>query len=208
MTENRVGILGGTFDPIHSGHLGIADEMMRQLELQEILFIPAGQPWLKGQEVISSGAQRLQMVKLAIASNPCFKVSTIELERPGPSYSIDTILDLRGSLGAGVRLFLILGFDALAGLPQWKEPERLAELCQVVGVGRPSYNEFDLNDLEPLIPGASERVIMVDMPQIDVSASDIRRRVSRGLSIRHLVPESVEEYILEHGLYQEGGFED
>jgi len=208
MTEERVGILGGTFDPIHVGHLGIADEGMRQLGLREVLFIPAGQPWLKGQELVSSGKHRLQMVKLAITTNPCFKVSTIELERPGPSYSIDTILDLRGKLGAEVRLFLVLGFDALAGLPQWKEPERIVNLCQVVGVGRPGYSEFDLHDLEPLIPRASERIIVVDMPQIDINASDIRRRVSRGLSIRHLVPEAVEEYILEHGLYQEGGFED
>ncbi|MFC2058101.1 nicotinate-nucleotide adenylyltransferase [Chloroflexota bacterium] len=208
MTEDRLGILGGTFDPIHRGHLIIADEVRQQMGLREVLFIPAGQPWLKGQEVVSSGEHRLQMVKLAVAANPCFKVSTIELECPGPTYSIDTMLKLRSELGAGVEMFMILGFDALAELPRWREPERLLKLCKVLGVGRPGYSEFNLQALEHLIPGAAERITIIDMHHIDISASDIRRRVVRGLSIRHLVPEAVEMYILEQGLYREGGFDN
>jgi len=205
MTEERVGILGGTFDPIHLGHLLIAAEVWRQLGLREVLFMPAGQPWLKGQKLVSSVEHRLQMVELAVASDPRFKVSTIELERPGPTYSIETIRELDDKIDVGGRLFLILGFDTLTELPRWKEPERLVEICQVVVVGRPGYSEFSLHTIDDLIPGASERIMMIDMPQIDISASDIRERVSRGLSIRHLVPGAVEEYILKHGLYLEGG---
>lgn len=205
---SKVGILGGTFDPIHLGHLIIAEEVRQSMGLDEVLFIPAGQPWLKGQRPLSAGEHRLQMVELAIASNPYFTVSTIELERLGPSYSVDTIIKLKDNLGVRVELFFVLGFDALALLPGWKEPERLLELCQVVGVGRPGYSEFALLSLEPIIPRASERIIIVDVPQMYISATDIRERVARGLSIRYLIPEAVERYIFEHRLYREGGFEN
>jgi nicotinate-nucleotide adenylyltransferase len=197
----KIGLLGGTFDPIHVGHLTIAEEVRLKLDLNEVLFIPAGQPCLKGERSIAPGEHRLEMLKLAIGSNPRFKVSAIELRRAGPSYSVDTVSALRDELGAEVELYFIVGFDALAELPIWKEPSRLLDMCQVVGVRRPGYAELDWRSLEQAIPGISSRVIVVDVPQIDISSTQIRKRVAKGLSIRHLVPEAVERYISENRLY-------
>lgn len=201
MAEFKVGVLGGTFDPIHLGHLIIAEEVRQRVGLEEVLFVPAGQPWLKGEKSISAAQHRLEMAILATASDPHFNVSTIELERPGSTYSVDTITELKAGLGARAKLYLIVGFDALAELPSWKNPKRLVEMCQLVGVARPGYAEFDLRSLESSISGASERIMIVDVPQIDISATGIRRRVAQGLSIRYLVPEVVERYIAEHNLY-------
>lgn len=197
----KIGLLGGTFDPIHVGHLVIAEELRLKLDLNEVLFIPAGQPWLKSKRSMAPAEHRLEMLKLAVVSNAHFKVSTIELKRPGPSYSVDTISALRDELGAEAELFFIVGFDALAELPMWKEPSRLLGMCQVVGVRRPGYAELDWQSLEQAIPGVSSRVMVVDVSQIDISSTQIRERVAKGLSIRPLVPEAVERYILEHRLY-------
>lgn len=197
----NIGLLGGTFDPVHVGHLIIAEEVRLKLALDEVLFIPTGQPWLKSERSVASGEHRLEMLKLAISSNPHFKVSTIELERPGPSYSVDTASALKDELGAEVELYFIVGFDALAELPIWKELSRLLDLCQVVGVRRPGYAELDWRSLEQAIPGVSSRVIVVDVPQIDISSTQIRERVAKGLSIRYLVPEAVEGYISKNRLY-------
>jgi nicotinate-nucleotide adenylyltransferase len=204
MTKSKIGVLGGTFDPIHMGHLIIAEDVRQRLGLQEVLFIPAGHPWLKlqGEKPVSEAEHRLAMVKLAIASNPYFRVSSIEIERPGLSYSIDTVLELKAKLGAGAEIYFIVGPDALAEFPQWKEPARLLESCQVVGIGRPRHVAADLHILDSFIPGASGRIKMMDVPQIDISSTDIRNRVAQGLSIRYLVPEAVERYIIEHKLYQ------
>ena len=203
MTGEKIGVLGGTFDPIHLGHLIVAEDLMEKLELKEVLFIPAGRPWLKLKEdkPISAAKHRLAMVKLAVASNPFFKVSTIEIDRPGFSYSIDTVLELKSKLGDKAEIYFIVGPDALQGLPRWKEPARLLEECQVVGIGRPGYAGANLRKLDRSIPGASRRITLVDVPQIDISSTGIRQRVSRGLSIRYLVPGSVEKYIHEHRLY-------
>ena len=203
MTKRKIGVLGGTFDPIHLGHLIVAGDIREKLGLGEVLFIPAGRPWLKLREdkPISAAEHRLAMVRLAVASNPYFKVSTMEIERPGLSYSIDTILELKAKLGAGAEIYFIVGPDALAEFPKWKDPARLVEICQVVGIGRPAHSKVDLRKLEHSISGASQRIMLVDVPQIDISSTDIRRRVAQGLSIRYLVPEAVEKYIAEHGLY-------
>ena len=201
----RIGVLGGTFDPVHYGHLVVAEDLRQKLGLEEVLFVPAGQPWLKEGMDISRAEHRLEMVLLATASNPHFNVSTIELERPGPTYSVDTIIELKASLSARAGLYFMVGYDALAELPRWKEPARLLELCRVVGFGRPGHTELDLSALDAAVPGASERIMVVDVPQIDISATDIRRRVARGLSIRYLVPEEVERYIAQNWLYLEGG---
>jgi nicotinate-nucleotide adenylyltransferase len=197
----KIGLLGGTFDPIHMGHLAIAEEVRLKLALDEVLFIPAGQPWLKGERRVAPGEHRLEMLKLAIGPNPHFKISTIELERPSPSYSVDTVSALRDELGAEVELYFIVGFDALAELPIWKEPSRLLDLCHVVAVRRPGYAELDWRSLEQSIPGVSSRVVVVDVPQVDISSTQIREQVAEGLSIRDLVPEAVERYILKHRLY-------
>jgi nicotinate-nucleotide adenylyltransferase len=203
MTRRKIGVLGGTFDPIHLGHLIVAEDLREKLGLGEVLFIPAGHPWLKLKEEkpISPAEHRLAMVRLAVASNPYFKVSTMEIERPGLSYSIDTVLELKAKLGAQAEIYFIVGPDALAELPKWKEPARLVELCQVVGIGRPGYAKANLRKLERSIPGASQRIMLVEVPKINISSTDIRKRVAQGLSIRYLVPEAVEKYIEEHGLY-------
>ena len=162
MAEFKIGVLGGTFDPIHLGHLIIAEEVRQKLGLEEVIFVPAGHPWLKGEKNISAAEHRLEMVMQATASNPHFSVATIELECPGPTYSVDTIAELKVGLGSGAKLYFIVGFDALAELPSWKDTRRLVEMCQVVGVPRLGHAEFDLRSLEPVIPGASER-IMIDI---------------------------------------------
>ncbi len=199
--EMNIGVLGGTFDPVHNGHLVVAEEVKTRLNLDEIIFVPAGQPWLKAAKPISPAEHRLQMLRLAIADKPYFKLSTIEIERTGPSYTIDTIDELRDKFGSEDELFFILGWDSLAELPQWREPSRLIKMCYLVAVPRPGYPRPKLKTLEVIIRGLSQRVMLMKKPEIDISASAIRERVARGLSIRHLVPEPVNRYIKEHRLY-------
>jgi len=197
----NIGVLGGTFDPIHMGHLIIAEEIRGHLDLTEVLFVPAGEPWLKTNNSISPAEHRVQMVRLAIADEASFKLSTMEIERAGPSYTIDTIAQFKSQIGAGDKLFFILGWDNLMQLPQWREPSRLVQMCRLVAVPRVGYLPPDLNTLEVAVPGLSQSAIMLNTPQIEISSSEIRSRVARGLSIHHLVPEPVERYIRQHGLY-------
>jgi nicotinate-nucleotide adenylyltransferase len=197
----KKGILGGTFDPIHNGHLVVAEEVRRRLSLDEVIFVPAGCPRLKPAEPLATPEQRVHMVHLAISGRPYYKLSTIEVERPGPSCSVDTVATLRGQLGKEGELYFVLGQDNLAELPRWREPERLVKLCRLVAVPRPGQPLPDLEALEALVPGLAESLIRLEAPHIDISASDIRERVSRRLPIRHLVPEAVASYIEEQGLY-------
>ncbi len=196
----NIGILGGTFDPIHVGHLVVAEEARVKLGLSEILFIPAGQPWLKVDHTITPATHRVEMVRLAIASNPYFKLCTLEVERDGPSYSIDTMIALRSQLGAQ-SFFFILGSDSLAGFHLWKEPAKLVQKCRLVVVPRLNLSLPDLKSLEWRIPGLVYSVIELDAPIIEVSSAKIRQRVAQGLSIRYLVPEVVGKYIVEQKLY-------
>lgn len=200
----NIGVLGGTFDPVHIGHLVLAEEVRARLGLAEVLFVPAGRPYLKEDTSISAAEHRLQMVRLAITDKSYFKLSTMEIERAGPSYTVDTIAELKSQLSDGDELFFILGWDNLEDLPQWREPRRLISICRLVAVPRVGYPLPDLNSLEKTVPGLSERVVMLDKPEVDISASVIRERVARGLSIEHLVPEAVEKYIGEQGLYSAG----
>ena len=197
----NIGVLGGTFDPIHMGHLIVAEETKDRLNLAEVLFVPAGQPWLKANNLISPAEHRVQMVRLAIADEPSFKLSTMEIERAGPSYTVDTIAQLKAQLGAGDKLFFILGWDILMQLPQWHEPSRLVRMCRLVPVPRVGYPSPDFDSVEAAVPGLSQSIIILDTPQIEISSSEIRDRVARGLSIHHLVPEPVETYIKQHRLY-------
>lgn len=197
----NIGVLGGTFDPIHNGHIVVAEEARARLDLAEVLFVPAGQPWLKEDSPILAAEHRIHMVRLAIADKPFFKLATIEIDRPGPSYTVDTITELQAQLGAGDELFFILGWDNLAQLPRWREPSRLIRMCRLVAVPRPGYPLPDLNSLEAIIPGLSQRLVILDKPEIDIGATEIRERVVQGLSIGHLVPEPVDEYIRQHKLY-------
>jgi nicotinate-nucleotide adenylyltransferase len=197
----NIGVLGGTFDPVHTGHVLVAEEAKARLKLAEVLFVPAGLPWLRGDSPVAAAEHRVHMVRLAIDDKPYFKLSTIEVERSGPSYAVDTIAELKGQLGAGDELFFILGWGSLAELPEWREPSRLITMCRLVTVPRVGFPAPDLDSLEASIPGLADRVILLDEPRVDISASEIRGRVSRGLPIDHLVPEPVERYIREQGLY-------
>jgi len=197
----KIGVLGGTFDPIHNGHLIVAEEVRARLDLAEVLFVPAGLPWLRTNIPLTAAEHRVQMVRLAIGNKPYFKLSTMEVERAGPSYTVDTIVELKGRLGAGDELFFILGWDSLAELPKWREPQRLIKMCYLVAVPRPGYLQPDIKSLDATIPGLSQRVILLDTPEVDISGSVIRKRVAQGLSIAHLVPELVDRYIREQGLY-------
>jgi len=197
----NIGVMGGTFDPIHLGHLLIAEEARNRMNLAEILFVPAGLPWLKTDRTILAAEHRVEMVRLAIADKPYFRLSTVEVERAGSSYTVDTMADLQGQIGAEDELFLILGWDSLAELPEWQEPSRLITMCRLLVVPRPGYSRPKLKSLEAGIPGISQRVMLLDKPEIDISASNIRDRLAKGLSVHHLVPKPVNEYIKEHRLY-------
>jgi nicotinate-nucleotide adenylyltransferase len=195
----NIGVLGGTFDPIHIGHLVIAEEARIQLGLGEVLFVPAGQPWLKLDRNITPAVHRVEMVRRAIADNPHFKLCTLEVERAGSSYTVDTLTMLRKQLGSKASFFFILGRDTLAELPLWKEPQKVVQLCRLVVP--PRLGSRDLKHLEKAIPGLLDKVIQLDMPVIGISSSEIRQRLAQGLSIRYLVPPEVEEYITEHKIY-------
>ena len=197
----KVGVFGGTFDPIHMGHLIAAEEARVSLQLDEILFIPTGQPYFKANREITQAGHRMAMVELAVESNPHFRASNLETERPGPTYTVETLMELRDQLGAGTEIYVILGLDSLEELDRWHQPERVLEMSTIVGVSRPGSPRLDTRMLDAIRPGASARVVLLDGPLIGVSGSEIRRRVSGGLAIRYHVPEAVEAYIYEHGLY-------
>jgi nicotinate-nucleotide adenylyltransferase len=193
----RVGVLGGTFDPIHVAHLILAEQAREQLVLDKVLLIPAGDPWRKADREITPAVLRLEMVQIATSGNPLFEVDAREVLREGATYSVDTLRELRGELDTEDDLFLILGEDALADLPNWKQPEALADYATIVvapreGVELPATLPFD--------PVTIERI---DMPYLDVSSTDLRRRTRMGRSLRYLVPEPVRAYIEERGLYLE-----
>jgi len=198
----NIGVLGGTFDPIHIGHLVVAEEARIKLGFREVLFVPAGQPWLKLDRNITLAAHRVEMVRRAIADNPHFKLCTLEVERPGPSYTVDTLTMLQKQLGSEARFFFILGRDTLAELPLWKEPQKLVQLCRLVVP--PRLGSKDLKHLETAIPGLLDKVIQLDMPVIGISSSGIRQRIAQGLPIRYLVPAEVEKYITEQKIYPIG----
>ncbi len=198
----KVGIFGGTFDPIHIGHLIAAEEARCVLGLDQVLFIPAGRPWFKAGQRITQAGHRMAMVQRAVASNPWFKASDIEVRRPGPTYTVDTLVELRQSLGCDVDLYVILGLDALKEMHRWREPGRIFEMATVVGISRPGTPNFDPGVLDGISPGVSAKVVLINGVRIDISGTELRRRVAQGRSIRYWVPDAVEAYIHEHGLYR------
>ncbi len=198
----KVGVMGGTFDPIHLAHLILAEQARVFLGLDRVLFVPAGAPWRKAERRIAPVADRVAMVRAALAGDPYFEVSLIESERRGPSYTVDTLSVLQRQLGPQAELYFILGQDALADLPNWREPARIVQLARLAVAARPGCPRPDPAALERAVPGIQERIDVVPMPQVDISSTDIRRRVAQGLSIRFLVPAAVEAYIAAHGLYR------
>ena len=198
----RRGILGGTFDPVHTGHLILAQEVLWRLGLDEVWFIPTGLPWMKRDEPITGREHRRAMVELAIAENPAFQLSSIELDRPGETYTVDTLEELRAGPMAGDELLFIMGADTLQTMPRWKDPKRILEQVRLVVALRPGHGTVDLNALTAIDAAAAERVMVVHMPLIEISGTELRRRMSAGEPVRYLVPDAVGEYIERHHLYR------
>ena len=201
----RLGILGGTFDPIHIGHLIIAEEARVSLKLDQVLFVPTGQPWMKADRSISSACHRLNMVGLATESNPFFKVSDIEIKRPGETYTVDTLKHLREELEDQDELFLILGMDSLSKFGNWKQSGEILDTCTLVAAPRPGSAEVDLRLLDQIKSGTADNIASLNAPLIDISGEEIRRRVGEGLPVRYQVVEQVEKYIYDNGLYSDSG---
>ena len=204
VVPGRLGILGGTFDPIHHGHLSIAEEAREALGLERVLFIPAAQPPHKLGRRIAGAEDRLAMVELAIADNAAFSVSRIELERPGPSFSVDTVAALAAEArdaGREPDLVFIMSGETLRELPTWREPQRLLDLCRVAVVPRGGHETPAAVWLGVHFPGRERRVTILPGPLLAVSGSVVRARAAAGRSIRYLVPPAVEAYIGEHHLY-------
>ncbi len=197
----RLGVLGGTFDPVHQGHLALAGAARDELRLEQVLFVPAGQPWRKTGQEIGGNADRLAMLRLALEGDPSFQVATLELERSGPSYTADT-LEALAAQRRGDEMYFIVGQDALADLPNWVRPERILELARLAVARRPDVSAEALEEAQRRVPGLRERVVWLKMPPVEVSATEIRERVRRGQPISGMVPAAVESYIRERGLYR------
>ena len=196
----RIGIMGGTFDPIHYGHLVAAEEARWKFGLDVVIFVPAGQPPHKPPEGITDKEHRYNMVVLATCPNPHFLVSRVEIDRPGPSYAIDTVREFKKQFGQGTEIFFITGADAVLEILTWHEAEKLIELCDFIAATRPGY---DLDAMYRKLPEKFlEHIHPLPIPGIAISSTEIRRRVREGLPIKYLVPEPVEQYILKHGLYR------
>jgi len=195
----RVGLMGGTFDPVHYGHLCAAEEVREECGLEVVYFIPCNLPPHKESRGLTPAEHRFNMVQLATASNPGFAASRVEIERGGLSYTIDTVEEFRKRLGEGTEIYFITGADAIRELGTWKEPERLVELCRLVAVTRPG---FRLDDLRAVLPAKLSKAIEpLDVGCLNISSTEIRRRVAEGRSIRYLTPPEVALYIANHGLY-------
>jgi nicotinate-nucleotide adenylyltransferase len=194
----RIGLIGGTFDPIHIAHLVAAQEAAWARGIDEVRFIPARQPPHKRGEPVTEAHHRLAMTNAAIVGNPLFTVSTIEMDREGPSFTVDTLRELREP---GVELSFIVGMDSLRDLPTWHDPQGILALAEIVAVYRGGIDTVDLSKLESALPSVKERVHVVPIPALDVSSTDIRARVAAGQPIRYLVPNSVIDYIEKNRLY-------
>jgi len=202
--DQRVGLYGGSFDPIHHGHLIVARSVVEQLELDRVYLLPSSQPPHKKSTALAGAADRAAMVKLAVGGEPLFACSDFDLTREGPSYTIDTIAHFREKLGPQAELFWLIGGDWLGDLPTWHRAEELVDACTIVTAVRPGWSGFDRKSLMERWGDARAAKLeagILQTPLIDISSTDIRRRVQAGRSIRYLVPETVAQYIEAQGLY-------
>jgi nicotinate-nucleotide adenylyltransferase len=188
--------MGGTFDPVHHGHLSAANEVAALFELDEVVFVPTGEPWQKSERQVSPAEDRYLMTVVATASNPLFSVSRIDIDRPGPTYTIDTLNDLREAYGGDAELFFITGADALAQILGWRNADELFALAHFIGVSRPGYEPADI----AAFPDGT--VTLVEVPALAISSSDCRARVERGQPVWYLVPDGVVQYISKRRLYR------
>ena len=206
VSRGALGILGGTFDPIHIAHLAVAEEAREAFELDRVLFIPAGIPPHKRTRTITPGEDRLAMLELAIADNPAFAASRIELDRDGPSYTVDTLETLRSErLAAGdpPDLVLIVSAEAFADFAGWREPLRILALATVAVAPRDGFPDATPEAVARDFPGLEDRVVLLDGPRLRLSASDLRARAAAGRSLRYLVPDAVAAHIEDHALYRD-----
>ncbi len=203
MTDiRRVGILGGTFDPPHVGHLILAEEARDQLALDRVLFVPAGDPPHKRDRRLTPVEHRLILIFLAIAENAVFFLSRVDADRPGPHYTVDMVRLIRKQYPPPVELYFLMGFDSLADLPNWYKPQELLAMCHLVALTRFDV-ELDWDYLESRLPGIRQRVRILDMPELELASHVIQARVRQGRTIRYQVPPAVEAYIYKHRLYRE-----
>lgn len=191
--RRRVGVMGGTFDPIHHGHLVAASEVAQSFELDEVIFVPTGRPWQKSN--VTDSEHRYLMTVIATASNPRFTVSRVDVDREGPTYTVDTLRELREQL-PDVELFFISGADAVEQILSWKDVDKLWEMAHFIAVSRPGH-ELSLSGL------SGEHVSLLEVPALAISSTDCRARVGRGFPVWYLVPDGVVQYIAKHGLYTE-----
>jgi len=199
----RIAIMGGTFDPIHYGHLVAAEVARVEFKLAKVIFVPNRQPPHKKNYRVTPADHRYQMTVLATITNPHFYVSQIELNRPGPSYTIDTLRELKKTLDVKAELFFISGADAILDILNWKEADEVMENCSFIAATRPGYPLNELNKcLGHLQAKFSHKVSCVEIPALAISSSSVRKRVAQNRPIKYLIPESVENYIYKHGLYQ------
>jgi nicotinate-nucleotide adenylyltransferase len=181
----------------------MAEEAKAALDLAEVLLVPAGQPMSKPSDTVTPARHRLEMLRLAAAGSPYLKVSPVETERKGPSYTVDTIAEMKKTYGKNDEIYFILGWDSLSQLPDWHEPSRLINTCFLVVVPRPGWSRPGIKALEGVLPGISKKVIFLDRPKVDISATAIRELAANGESIDHLVPRAVAEYIKKNKLYKQ-----
>jgi nicotinate-nucleotide adenylyltransferase len=201
--SRRLGLLGGTFDPPHYGHLIAAQESAWQLELERVLFLPARQNPLKQADPTSEVVDRCRMVELAIDGNPLFALSRADVERPGPSYTVDLLRRLRDELNEGTELYFLVGADVLQELPSWRRPQEVLQLVTaLVVLSRPGSPPPDAPEVEARFGIDGGRIIVLHMPGVDISSSELRGRVQRGEPIRYLTPPAVEAYIAARGMYR------
>ncbi|WP_275413501.1 nicotinate-nucleotide adenylyltransferase [Catellatospora methionotrophica] len=191
----RIGIMGGTFDPIHHGHLVAASEVADRYALDEVVFVPTGQPWQKTEHAVTPAEDRYLMTVIATASNPRFSVSRVDVDRVGPTYTVDTLRELRDQYGEKTELFFITGADALSKILSWKDADQLFELAHFVGVTRPGFALTDAH-----LP--ADVVSLVQVPAMAISSTDCRRRVASGQPVWYLVPDGVVQYITKRHLYR------
>ena len=206
LAPDALGVLGGTFDPIHIAHLAVAEEARETLVLDQVLFIPAGQPPHKPGQAITSGEERLAMIRLAIAGNAAFAVSRMELDRDGPSYTVDTLTALRAeriAAGASPDIVFIVSSEAFAGFGTWRDPGRVLELATIAVAPRDGFPDVTRDAVIRDYPGAADRIVFLDGPRLRLSASDLRERAAAGRSLRYLVPDAVAAHIADHGLYRD-----
>lgn len=197
----RLGILGGTFDPIHVGHLAMAEQVADALDLDGVIFMPAGIPVFKKDQKVTSSEHRLEMVRLAVQDNPRFDVSSFEIDRGGDTFTVDTLEALRAHYPENVELFFITGADAALTLHLWRRASDMAELATFVGVTRPGY-ELDLDAKEKVRRACGIDVLFMPLPGLNVSSSMLREKLAAGQSVRYLVPDVVTFYLQSHGLYR------